>query len=170
MPLRTGPFKSLYSFLMMSFWLPKEEGMCRVSFYFCTKPILLQGSRSQMFCFSEKYLVEDISPNEDLAVTVEPIPEDAAIKRTEMKTKANPNDPTHIQPRIQPDRSISVRQSREVTVGKPRGRTRSRSGSSRHISSSAANESPQIVGFNFILTFQSTDFSFVDYHFMCDTL
>ncbi|KAL5966443.1 Rho guanine nucleotide exchange factor 16, partial [Taenia solium] len=133
----------------------------------------------------EKYLVEDISPVDDLRVTIEALPEDDMIKRTELKTKANPDDPFYIVPNIRPDRSVSVRQSREMSVtrqgGCPRERSRSRGGSNRHLAgigtSSIAGNSPiggeggvGYIGYPFILTFQSTDFSIVDYHFLCDTL
>ncbi|KAH9284048.1 Rho guanine nucleotide exchange factor 16 [Echinococcus granulosus] len=138
----------------------------------------------------EKYLVEDISPVDDLRVTIEALPEDDMIKRTELKTKINPDDPFHIVPNIRPDRSISVRQSGELMITRQgshfRERSRSRGGSSRHRTGAGATgvtSSSSIgsvggfseggvsyIGYPFILTFQSTDFTIVDYHFLCDTL
>lgn len=122
---------------------------------------------------------------DDLRVTIEALPEDDMIKRTELKTKANPDDPFHIMPNIRPDRSVSVRQSRESSVmrqgGQFRERSRSRGGSARHLTSigttSIASSTSiggeggvSYIGYSFILTFQSTDFTIVDYHFLCDTL
>ncbi|KAL5109203.1 Rho guanine nucleotide exchange factor 16 [Taenia crassiceps] len=133
----------------------------------------------------EKYLVEDISPVDDLRVTIEALPEDDMIKRTELKTKTNPDDPFYIVPNIRPDRSVSVRQSRESSVTRQgayfRERSRSRGGSTRHLagigtastvssSSTGGEGGVSYIGYPFILTFQSTDFSIVDYHFLCDTL
>ncbi|VDM36197.1 unnamed protein product [Hydatigera taeniaeformis] len=138
----------------------------------------------------EKYFVEDISPVDDLRVTIEAPPEDDMIKRTELKTKANPDDPFYIVPNIRPDRSVSVRQSREVSMTRQgvhfRERSRSRGGSTRQLagigatsiarnssigsSSGAAEGAISYIGYPFILTFQSTDFTIVDYHFLCDTL
>ncbi|VUZ55070.1 unnamed protein product [Hymenolepis diminuta] len=133
----------------------------------------------------EKYLVEDISPVEDLSVTIETLPEEDMIKRTELKTKENPDDPFYIRPNIKPDRSVSVRTSRElprqINSGPFRERSRSRGGSARyfhHLPAGSAGESqpptpeggPGLNGYPFILTFQSTTFQIVDYHFLCDTL
>ncbi|VDO16166.1 unnamed protein product [Rodentolepis nana] len=132
----------------------------------------------------EKYLVEDISPIEDLSVTIEALPEEDMIKRTELKTKENPDDPFYIRPNIKPDRSVSVRTSREiprqVSTGPFRERSRSRGGSARHLHMTSAttgegqSSSPDggigFTGYPFILTFQSTNFQIVDYHFLCDTL
>ncbi|VDD79832.1 unnamed protein product [Mesocestoides corti] len=126
----------------------------------------------------EKYLVEDISPVEDLAVTVEAPPVDSMIKRTELKTKANSDDPFYIVPHIRPDRSVSVRQSRELADTRQssrfRERSRSKGSSGRHSGSTVSNATEGggggFPGYPFILTFQSTDFSIVDYHFSCDTL
>lgn len=124
---------------------------------------------------------------DDLRVTIEALPEDDMIKRTELKTKPNPNDEFYIVPNIRPDRSVSVRQSREMPTPMPRQnshfreRSRSRGGSARHLGSGSGTGSGYsdggngegcygFVGYPFILTFQSTNFTIVDYHFLCDTL
>ncbi|KAM7535406.1 hypothetical protein Aperf_G00000097527 [Anoplocephala perfoliata] len=130
----------------------------------------------------EKYLVEDVSPLSDLSVTIEELPEEDQIKRTELKMKENLDDPFFIRPNIRPDRSVSVRTARERQVGSGpfRERSHSRGGSVRHLhyggggSTSSQPPTPDggvgFIGYPFILTFQSTSLSIVDYHFLCDTL
>lgn len=134
--------------------------------------------------FREKYLVEDVSPVNDLSITIEALPEEDLIKRTELKTKENLDDPFYIRPNIRPDRSVSVRTARELprqAGGSPfRERSRSRGGSARHLhyggGGSTGSQPPTMdggvgfMGYPFILTFQSTSLHIVDYHFLCDTL
>ena len=126
-------------------------------------------------------MVEDIVAVHDLRVTIDPPPDDDMIRRTELKTKANPNDAFYIVPNIRPDHSVVVRRSSEIPTPTPRERSRSRGGSGRHFGANAgtiagANDGGNsegglgFVGYPFILTFQSTSLNIVDYHFLCDTL
>ncbi len=128
--------------------------------------------------FREKFFVEDMSTLDEIEVTVDYTPPDAVIKRTEVKVKLNPDLPMQVVPNVHRPEMPQTADSAffRQTSSRERGdRTSSRASSigisHRTSSQSGADQAGQYgQTFTFVLTFQSADYTIVDYHFMTDTL